>query len=153
VLAVACWSSDDWGPVLSSADVGLPHAGGRSLLGFWLVRQPRWLHVSPQVCRDAQAFIDSKKANGRRAGALSSIIHEAMHSIGIPDEAKANCYAVQLVPVFVKNLGMSAHDSRNLGRLALLYVRRHAPPGYWDHYHCRDLGGWDLAPDANNLSS
>ena len=38
-----------------------------------------------------------------------------------------------------------------LGTLARNYVRKYAPPGYWNTARCRDGGPWDLLPSTRNL--
>ena len=105
---------------------------------------PRWLHLAPGVCTDVQALLSSRKPNARRAGALNSVIHETLHAYGVRNEAQTNCWAVQLVPYFGLNIGMSVARSDYLGTLARNYVRAHAPRGYWNATRCRDGGAWDL---------
>jgi hypothetical protein len=110
---------------------------------------PRWLHLAPGVCTDVQALLSSHKPNARRAGALNTVIHETLHAYGVRNEAQTNCWAVQLVPYFGLNMGMSVARSDYLGTLARNYVRAHAPRGYWNAARCRDGGAWDLFPWRN----
>jgi hypothetical protein len=49
-LAFACWSPTDWLAVLA-AEGAEPTNGSSVLLGFWLRRQPRWLHLAPRSAR------------------------------------------------------------------------------------------------------
>jgi hypothetical protein len=142
-LAFACWNRADWLSVLAAEDAE-PTRGGSTLLGFWQPRQPRWLHLAPGVCTDVQGLLSSKKPNARRAGALATVIHETLHAYGVINEAQTNCWAVQLVPFFGLNLGMSVARSDYLGTLARNYVRARAPAGYWNAGRCRDNGAWDL---------
>ena len=116
-LAFACWNEADWLSVLA-AEGSEPTRGNTRLLGFWLVRQPRWLHLAPNVCADVQALLTSRKPNGRRAGAVATVIHETLHAYGVRNEAQTNCYAVQLVPVFGWALGLSPATSTYMGTLA-----------------------------------
>ena len=150
-LAFACWNNADWLSVLA-AEGDEPTNGQTTLLGFWMRRQPRWLHLAPRVCTDVQALLTSRMPNARRAGALSTVIHEALHAYGVANEAMTNCFAVQLVPFFGLNLGMPAKRARYLGTLARNYVRGRAPSGYWNGSNCRESGSWDLFPDFRNLS-
>lgn len=142
-LAFACWNRADWLSVLA-AEGDEPTSGGSTLLGFWQPRQPRWLHLAPEICTDVQGLLTSKTPNARRARALSTVIHETLHAYGATNEAQTNCFAVQLVPYFGMNLGMSVARSNYLGTLARNYVRAHAPAGYWNAARCRDDGAWDL---------
>lgn len=147
-LAFACWNRSDWLSVLA-AEGDTPTHGSSTLLGFWLGAQPRWLHLAPDVCTDVQALLSTRLANARRAGALAVVIHETLHAYGIRNEAQTNCFAIQLVPYFGLNLGMSHARAEYLGTLARNYVRGHAPPGYWNSAQCRDGGAWDLFTRRN----
>ena len=147
-LAFACWNRNDWLSVLA-AEGAEPEQGSATLLGFWLGRQPRWLHLAPMVCSDVQGLLSSKQANARRAGALSTVIHETLHAYGVRNEAQTNCFAVQLVPIFGLNLGMNVTRADYLGTLARNYVRKYAPRGYWNTANCRDGGVWDIFPGRN----
>ena len=149
-LALACWNRADWLSVLA-AERTEPGGGGSEVLGLWLGRQPRWLHLAPGVCTDLQGLLSSKQPNARRAGALTTAIHETLHAYGIVNEAQANCMAVQLVPAFGLNLGLGEKRASYLGTLARNYVRRYAPAGYWNSSRCRDGGPWDVFPSVRNL--
>jgi hypothetical protein len=149
-LAVACWNEPDWLSVVT-AEGDSPSRGGTTLRGFWKPSQPRWLHLAPFVCDDVQALLDSTVPTGRRAAALSTLIHESLHAQGFDNEAQTNCFAVQLVPFAGAELDLSGKRALYLGRLALRYVRSHAPRGYWNRRSCRDGGRWDLAPGRVSL--
>ena len=149
-LAFACWNRSDWLSVLA-AEGTTPTRGDSMLLGFWLGRQPRWLHLAPSVCADVQGLLSSKRPNAPRAGALSTVIHETLHAYGLRNEAQTNCFAVQLVPIFGVNMGMPRSRATYMGTLARNFVRMYAPSGYWNRLNCRDGGVWDLFP-ALNLS-
>ena len=148
-LAFACWNRADWLSVVQAE--GAEPEIGNQLLGFWLGRQPRWLHLAPGICTDMQALLTSRQPNARRAGALATVIHETLHAYGVRNEAQTNCWAVQLVPVFGMNLRLGARRSEYLGTLARNYTRKYAPAGYWNHSRCRDGGSWDLFPRSRNL--
>ena len=147
-LAFACWNRLDWVSVLA-AEGAEPTSGGSSIHGFWQSAQPRWLHLAPGVCADVQGLLSTKKPNARRAGALTTVIHETLHAYGVQNEAQTNCWAVQLVPYFGVNLGMTRARSDYLGTLARNYVRARSPANYWHAGHCRDGGAWDLFPWRN----
>ena len=149
-LAIACWSGGDWPSVLA-AEGDEPTHGDSILLGFWKPSQPRWLHLAPRTCDGVQPLLDDGAPTGRRAGALVTVLHEALHAYGVRNEARTNCYAVQLVPVAGWGLGMSDARADYLGTLALRYVRSRAPSGYWNAARCRDGGAWDLVRDRTNL--
>jgi len=148
-LAFACWNRADWISVVQ-ADAMEP-GGNARLLGFWLGRQPRWLHLAPDICTDMQGLLSTRKPNARRAGALTTVIHETLHAYGVRNEAQTNCWAVQLAPVFGLNLGLNRKQAGYLGTLARNYTRKYAPPGYWNASNCRDGGSWDLFASSRNL--
>ena len=147
-LAFACWSPADWRSVLA-AEGSEPTRGRAVLLGFWLGRQPRWLHLAPEVCKDVQALLTTRRVNARRASALATVIHETLHAYGVRNEAETNCYAVQLVPSFGRALRLGAKRSAYMGKLARNYVRAHSPAGYWNAARCREGGAWDLFEGPN----
>lgn len=149
-LAIACWAQPDWESVLA-AEGDQPSHGSSAVLGFWKPALPRWLHLAPATCSPVQELLDSGVATGKRAAALATVLHEAMHAYGIDGEARANCLAVQLVPFAGRKLGMSTTRAAYLGRLAVRYVRGHAPAGYWSFTSCRDGGRWDTDPARPNL--
>ena len=82
---------------------------------------------------------------------LSVIVHEMLHALGLRNEAQTNCYAVQLVYPYAKELRFTNRTASRLERLALRYVRAQAPRGYWSSVRCRDGGKWDLLDDFPNL--
>ena len=53
LLAIACWSKQDWPSVLESAGGG-GNEPGIVTLAFWFGGQPRWLHLSPATCTNVQ---------------------------------------------------------------------------------------------------
>jgi hypothetical protein len=150
VLAIGCWTEADFESVARSANFAVHHED-TSVAGFWLGRQPRWLHLAPYVCTWIQKLFDTKQPTARRAFGLTVALHETIHAYGIANEALTNCFAVQLAPLAARYAGLSAKKADHLGRLSLSATRRTAPPGYWNAQHCRDGGKWDLLPGTANL--
>jgi hypothetical protein len=148
-LQVACWSKVDWRSVLE--DLGEPPGHGTVVLGFWLPAQSRFLHLSPKSCEDLQALITTRRSNGNRASAVATTLHETTHMYGVRNEAAANCYSVQLVYYFARELRFSFAAALRLERLAVRSTRGSAPRGYWDSRRCRDGGEWDLDDESANL--
>jgi hypothetical protein len=149
-LSVVCWTRGDFSSVLAA--VGRAASDGSTdTFGVWFASQPHRLHLTEEICADAQRLLDTKVASGRNAQGLVTLLHEAMHAYGIRNEAQANCLAVQLTPIAAGFAGLTTRRARYLGILALNYTRDHAPASYWDTTHCRDGGAWDTAPDQTNL--
>jgi hypothetical protein len=149
-LQVACWSKRDWRSVIE--DLGGTTSGPTVLLGFWLSRQPHFLHLSPTSCQNLQALISTRRGNGPRAEASVVALHETAHMYGVRNEAQANCYAVQLVYYFARQLRVPPRQALELERLAVRRTRITAPRGYWNAESCRDGGRWDLDEEGANLS-
>jgi hypothetical protein len=97
-------------------------------------------------------LLSTREVNARRADALSTIVHEMAHALGVMNEAQANCYAVQLVDPYAKELKFTDRTASRLKQLALRYVPAGAPRGYWNAARCRDGGEWDLLDGIPNLS-
>jgi hypothetical protein len=150
VLAIGCWTEPDFAAVARSADFDV-HDGEISVAGFWLGRQPRWLHLAPQVCRSIQELFDTRRPTARRAFGLTVALHETLHAYGVSNEAQTNCFAVQLVPFAAQRAGLTGRSADYLRTLAINSTRRTAPSGYWDGDRCRDGGDWDLLPKLANL--
>jgi len=149
-LAVGCWSDFDFAAVAKSANFSTQD-GDIHLAGFWLGRQPRWLHLAPSVCNAVQGLLDTRRPTAKRAFGLTVALHETLHAYGVTNEAQTNCFAVQLVPLAGRHAGMSRTSGDRLRRLAITFTRRSAPAGYWNGGRCRDGGPWDLFPETVNL--
>lgn len=148
VVAIACWSKADWPSVLRSVGA---KAQDR-IDGFWLSYQSRWVHLSPKQCSDVQGLMSDRQPNGQRAYALSTVLHERIHAQDIPIEAQAECYSVQLVYEFARELNFVPAKAVRLMELA---VRKSnatfTGTRYRDPRRCRDGGAWDLYPGFPNL--
>ncbi len=149
-LAIGCWTEPDFDAVARSADF-VVHDDDTFIAGFWLGKQPRWLHLAPDVCTSIQGLLDTRQPTGRRAFGLTVALHETLHAYGFDNEAQTNCYAVQLVPFAARHIGLGPRRVDQLGRLAVNVTRNTAPPAYWNHNRCRDGGEWDLQPKTVNL--
>ena len=134
-----------------SFQVRASRATPRYLSGFWLRIQPRWIHVAPKQCADVQASITARASNGQRAYALTTVLHERVHADGFGNEAQTECFAVQLVYDFARELNFVHTKALRLEQLAVRKSRAVAPRGYWDARRCRDGGAWDLFDEFRNL--
>ncbi len=146
VVAAACWSKSDWPSVVES--VGFES----SPAGFWLPRQPRWLHLAPKQCTDVQALMSDRQINGQRAFALSTVLHERIHAQGISNEAQTECYSIQLVYDFALELNFVRTKALRLEQLAVRKSNQvFTGTEYRDRRRCRDGGEWDLFPQFRDL--
>jgi hypothetical protein len=138
-LAVACWSAHDW-PTVSLDDD--PVYGTTA---FWWSSMPRWINLSPQICRAMETLLEHRPRypNVFTADAVVTLTHETMHALGIEKEAMAECFGMQLTAVTAVELGLPEKYAYGLARLTLddYKVR---PPSYRDPVRCREDGAWDL---------
>ena len=72
LLAVACWTPADFDAVAASAQLSTAHPDDSQLVGFWLGKQPRWLHLSPYACTQLEALYATRRPTGTRAFALTT---------------------------------------------------------------------------------
>jgi hypothetical protein len=82
------------------------------------------------------------------AWSVETLAHESMHVSGIRDEAKAECYGMQRIPIAAAGLGRTADEGRYL---ATLYWRHWYPwitPSYRSQ-ECRNGGRLDLHPASD----
>lgn len=141
-IAVACWSDKDWPNVSGEAPDDL-----YSTLGFWSRLQPRWLHLSPSVCRGLQTLLTSRPTYPNRitANALDTLTHEMLHALGWKDEALVECFSMQTSLLMAHTLGLGDRYGARLARLTLANYSSH-PPRYTDVLRCREGGAWDIWP-------
>jgi hypothetical protein len=97
-----------------------------------------------------------RQPNGQRAYGLGTVLHERIHAQQIAmkprsEEAQTECYAVQLVYGFARELNFTPAKALRLEQLAVRKSRALAPRDYWDARKCRDGGQWDLYPEFRNL--
>ena len=142
-----CWSLRDWRRL--SAEVSAL-AGGKDysqVLGF---ADPGGgaVDLGPAVCGylDLLALGGHPSAVGRTGLyfgiALNALAHEAEHARGVVSEAKAQCYAIQMIPSVGERLGLSAAAARRLTD-AVWHVYRQTKRAYWSRA-CRADGPYDL---------
>lgn len=145
-IAVACWSDRDWPTV--SGDAG---DGVYTKLGFFMPAMPHWIQLSPRVCRSFETLLHNRPAypNAITANAVETLTHEVMHALGVRNEARAECFGMQLSIILASNLKIPLRYRNGLARLTLgNYNRR--PPSYIDRARCREDGEWDLFPRRNS---
>jgi hypothetical protein len=146
-VAVACWSVRD------SANIA--HENPESvytLLGFWQPAMPRWIQLSPRICRSIETLLYHRPAypNAITADGIDTLTHEMLHALGVSNEAMTECYAMQLDEITANSLGVPYWYAARLSHLALGNYRTH-PPRYINYSRCRENGAWDIWPRENSL--
>ena len=152
-VEVRCWSPEDWQRRTSA----LTRRTGLERLGAWrafTTSDRRAIELSPQVCTGLTMLADEHYAIGSGAWAdalawsLAALAHEAQHASGVWNEARADCYGMQSIPIAARVLGRTAAEGRYLATV------------YWKHWHvwhgpryhsreCRNGGRLDLYPGSH----
>lgn len=100
--------------------------------------------IKREACGWAKAYAaGSRRITQNNAVAVHVLAHEAMHLRGIPDEAVAECYSMQLAPVLAERLGATRMQAQ---QLAEFYWEAIYPdmPGDYTTSDCVDGGRLDL---------
>src|SRR5262249_22249964 len=110
MVNVACWDEEDWSS-FSDHDTA----------GFWEPAMPHWLHLSPSICHSMETLLRHRPAypNVVTANAVETLAHELMHATGIENEAKAECFGMQLTGELAERLGVPEHYALRLSQLTL----------------------------------
>jgi hypothetical protein len=146
-LEVRCWSAADWKRLISQS-IRLGH-GGEDVLGFVVGPGGSRIHLSPELCTALVLTVYGEPrgaaAEVRAGEALLALAHEAQHSAGVANEAKATCHALQTVSELAYALELR---KPLIERLVERYWR-HAMelPAEYRSKECREGGELDLTPN------
>ena len=68
---------------------------------------PHWLELSPTICHTMETLLYKRPvyANRCTANAVDTLTHEMIHALGVTDEARTECYAMQLSWITAETLG------------------------------------------------
>jgi hypothetical protein len=120
-------------------------------------------HLESSVCGDLSAYAKTRKRADfaciygaercsekveRAVTAVLVLSHEAQHLRGIRDEATAQCYAIQRMPLAAERLGSPPAEARAIAVHFLEVDQPLVPSEYALPAECRDGGGLDLDPDS-----
>lgn len=146
-VAVACWSTFDWQHIS-----GDNPDSAYSLLGFYQPSMPRWLQLSPAICRSMETLVYHRPrfTNRITADGVDTLTHEMIHALGVSNEAVTECFAMQLTAYTAKALGVPWRYAENLGRETWWNYPEH-PPRYVNPAACREDGAWDIFPNKPSL--
>lgn len=134
---VVCWNEQDW---LAN--------GGEGLLGYvW--PDSGVVNLSPDVCSrlDALTYDKQRKANYKTAEAVDTLAHESIHVAGIHNEARTECYAIQLTQFTGVQLGTSGDFGYGLGVTLLDQYDSWKGTEYYTP-QCYDGSKLDLYPET-----
>jgi hypothetical protein len=153
-VEVRCWSRVDWTRLLREEKAYTMHHIDDETLGFAGIGGVRD-NLAPEVCDSLAQLAYGKwmpTASTARlllASAIVTLAHEPQHSKGIAVEARAECYAIQLMKDTAVKLGATPAYAASLQR------------AYWARYdeempayrspECGNGGRYDLRPDESNF--
>jgi hypothetical protein len=137
-VMVVCWGSDDWREL-----------GSATLLGYVYIGN-RVVNLAPSVCRylDRISYRGAQPGGYMAATAVDTLAHEAIHVAGIRNEARAECFAMQLTRFTSEQLGTSAGYGAALTRSLWEGYEEYGAsnPEYYSSA-CRNGGPLDLNPE------
>jgi hypothetical protein len=152
VTYIICWSKADW-TWLHNDDKAQGGSGLRNVLGYAYLGT-YVVNLSPGTCRslDALTYAGVRPTRANQVAALAeavgTVAHETMHaSYSIGNEAKAECYAMQLTKSTATLLGTTAAYARRLARAVWRMYAGYRGTEYWSR-KCRNGGPWDLNPGS-----
>jgi hypothetical protein len=143
--SVFCWNESDWAQLS-------PESKTTIAFGFVEFRSPHQIHLSPKVCTVLDRIHyhhQTPPITPAIAFALVTFTHEMFHTLGIKNEAAAECFGMQYIWRASRLLGAGAEYGERVALLAWrLYSPRVLPPAYLSR-ECHDGGKLDLFPKSH----
>jgi hypothetical protein len=150
-LTVRCWSRGDWSHLTAEEDAIYTAANLSSSFGFDN-GDGSTVELSPVTCSwlDGLAVVGNlvtSKPSGRTAEGIfvNVLAHQSLYAKGVRDEARGECYAMQMIPIVARAFGLSRQDGRALTE----GVWRRYPQEPYRAPACRNGGAFDLHPHSN----
>jgi hypothetical protein len=134
---VVCWSQEDWLSI-----------GGKGLLGFvW--PGTGVVNLSPQVCAELDELVydGARVKDYDTAEAVDTLAHESIHVAGELNEARTECYAMQLTQYTSEQLGTNGQFGFDLGGILLADYESWKGTEYYTS-QCHNGSQLDLYPDS-----
>jgi hypothetical protein len=149
---VRCWSRSGWKREL--AKWSYPQGPRSEWRAFTLPGSVPAVELSPSICTVLHRLgrlrrpVWNEPAVVPFVWSVASLSHESVHAHGIADEAKAECFGMQRIPLLARALGRAPAEGRYLERLYWeLWYRFDRPP--YTSAECHDGGGLDLSPRSH----
>ncbi len=143
--AVFCWNAADWAALTGSNKSTIT-------LGYVEYRSAHQINLAPNVCRVLDRLYyhhQSPPITPAIALGVVTFAHEVTHTLGVTNEAAAQCYGMQLAEFAARLLGPGRTYGERLAALAWrLYGPRLLPAKYLSS-ECRNGGKLDLFPKSN----
>ena len=104
------------------------------------------VNLSPDVCAklDVMAYGGERDEKMSTSSPVRTLIHQAIHTIGILDEGKTECYATQLTTELTIELGGSRAYGERLTFLNREMDTTSRAGSIYDSPDCHDGGRFDL---------
>jgi hypothetical protein len=90
---------------------------------------PRWINLSPGICRSIETLLYHRPRypGPITADGMDTLTHEMIHALGVVDEARTECFAMQLSYFTDTSLGSPAWYGARLAHLSLGNYPEHPP--------------------------
>jgi hypothetical protein len=146
-----CWSSAGWKRRLARWHYARgPSSEWRA---FTLPLETPAVELSPSICtvlhrvQHLRRPVWNEPTVVPTVWSVAALSHESVHASGILNEAKAECFGMQQIPLVGRALGRTAAEGRYLARLYWeLWYRFNRPP--YTSEECREGGKLDLHADS-----
>jgi hypothetical protein len=146
---VRCWSSAGWKRELAKWKYLQGHRS--DWRAFTLPLETPAVELSPSICTVLHRLealrrpVWSVPTAVPLVWSVAALSHESVHASGTRNEAKAECFGMQRIPLVARALGRTPAEGRYLQRLYWeLWYRFDSPP--YASSECRDGGRLDLHP-------
>ena len=149
-VEVRCWSRRDWRKLIREMERFTSGRVTFDVLGFVGFRDHR-ANIAPGVCdalvalRYARIRPEGTKLRAALALAVGVLAHEAVHVSGVANEARAECFGMQLVRRTAELLGVDERYAAALGEIYWSEIYPTMPREYRSR-SCRDGEALDMRP-------
>jgi hypothetical protein len=153
-VEVWCWSSEDWKERAAEWERRDPLERQLGPRSAYTDISASTIHLSPEICAELRSLVEHDVAitgdapGDPRAWSLGAFAHEALHTMGERDEARATCFGMQWMEEAAVILGRTAAEGRHLATQFWKHWYDRLPPSYRSN-DCRDGGRLDLRPETH----
>lgn len=150
---VRCWAPDEWDALTDTFwPYGEEQEGESEIAGY---ADAGSIHLVGTYCRPLVDLHGGQMPTGESAQShlafsVSLLAHEGEHHTGEPFEARAECFALQRMRLFARELGATRAYAESLVRLEWTQSYPNLAETYRSR-ECRDGGELDLDPDREGF--
>jgi hypothetical protein len=150
-VTVRCWSPGDWSQLTAEVAVIIPTSHANSSTQGLTIPDSSAVNLSPVTCSwldalvlDGYAAISQQPDQAFTAIALRVLAHQSFSAVNVQNQAKGECFAIQVIPAIARILGPTARQ----GRILTEDVWHQYPQEPYRTSACRNGGAFDLHPHS-----